>query len=133
MLSHEQLELRATFRRFAEREIAPNAAEADERAEFPWKSFEAYRDLGFVSLGFPEAFGGDGGDTLTYALLVEEVARVCASSSLFVFISKLGDDADPPRWQPGAPGARRSRGSRRGSCRRATACRSPTRAATSPA
>jgi alkylation response protein AidB-like acyl-CoA dehydrogenase len=89
MLSAEQLELRETFRRFAEREIAPNAAEADERSEYPWKSFEAYRDSGFVRLGFPEEHGGDGADSVTYALLVEEVARVCGSSSLFVIISKL--------------------------------------------
>jgi alkylation response protein AidB-like acyl-CoA dehydrogenase len=89
MLSPEHHELRATFRRFAENEIAPHAAEADERSEYPWKSFAAYRDSGFVSLGFPEAFGGDGADTLTFALLVEEVARVCGSSSLFVIISKL--------------------------------------------
>jgi alkylation response protein AidB-like acyl-CoA dehydrogenase len=89
MLSPEQHELRATFRRFAENEIAPHAAEADERSEYPWKSFAAYRDSGFVSLGFPEEFGGDGADTLTFALLVEEVARVCGSSSLFVIISKL--------------------------------------------
>jgi alkylation response protein AidB-like acyl-CoA dehydrogenase len=89
VLSEEQLELRDTFRRFAEREIEPHAAEADERAEYPWKSFEAYRNSGFVRLGYPEEFGGDGADTLTFALLVEEVARVCASSSLFVIISKL--------------------------------------------
>jgi alkylation response protein AidB-like acyl-CoA dehydrogenase len=89
VLSPEQLELRETFRRFAEREIAPNAAEADDRSEYPWKSFEAYRDSGFVRLGFPEEHGGDGADSVTYALLVEEVARVCGSSSLFVIISKL--------------------------------------------
>jgi alkylation response protein AidB-like acyl-CoA dehydrogenase len=100
MLSDEQLELRATFRRFAEREIAPNAAEADERSEYPWKSFAAYRDSGFVSLGFPEEHGGDGADTLTYALLVEEVARVCGSSSLFVIISKL---ATTPILRGGSP------------------------------
>jgi len=89
VLSEEQLELRDTFRRFAEREIEPHAAEADERAEYPWKSFEAYRNSGFVRLGYPEEFGGDGADTSTFALLVEEVARVCGSSSLFVIISKL--------------------------------------------
>jgi alkylation response protein AidB-like acyl-CoA dehydrogenase len=89
MLSPEQQELRETFRRFAEREIAPHAAEADERAEYPWKSFEAYRDSGFVRLGFPVEYGGDGADSVTYALLIEEVARVCGSSSLFVIISKL--------------------------------------------
>jgi alkylation response protein AidB-like acyl-CoA dehydrogenase len=89
MLSEEQHELRATFRRFAEREIAPHAAEADERSQYPSASFAAYRDSGFVRLGYPEAHGGDGADTLTYALFVEEVARVCAASSLFVVISKL--------------------------------------------
>jgi alkylation response protein AidB-like acyl-CoA dehydrogenase len=89
VLSEEQHELRDTFRRFAEREIEPHAAEADERAEYPWKSFEAYRNSGFVRIGYPEEFGGEGADTLTFALLVEEVARVCGSSSLFVIISKL--------------------------------------------
>jgi alkylation response protein AidB-like acyl-CoA dehydrogenase len=89
MLTDEQLELRATFRRFAEREIAPHAAEADERSEYPWKSFAAYRDSGFVALAYPEEYGGDGADTVTYAMFVEEMARVCASSALFVIISKL--------------------------------------------
>lgn len=89
MLSDTQLELRESFRRFAEREILPHAAETDERAEFPWKSFEAYRDCGFVRLGFPVEYGGDGADAVTYAMFVEEVARVCGSSSLFVMISKL--------------------------------------------
>ncbi|MEX1009489.1 MAG: acyl-CoA dehydrogenase family protein [Acidimicrobiia bacterium] len=100
MLTPEQLELRDTFRRFAEREIAPNAAEADERAEYPWASFAAYRDSGFVRLGFPEEHGGDGAGTLTYALFVEEVARVCGSSSLFVIISKL---AMTPILMAGSP------------------------------
>src|SRR5262245_3138270 len=89
MLTPEQEELRETFRRFAEREIAPHAAEADERAEYPWKSFEAFRSSGFVRLPYPEEFSGDGADTVTYALMVEEIARVCASSALFVIISRL--------------------------------------------
>src|SRR5260370_34186887 len=89
VLSPEHQELRAALRRFAEDEIAPYAAEADDQAEFPWKSFLAYRDSGFVRLPYPEAHGGDGGDTVAYALLVEEVARVCAASALFVIISRL--------------------------------------------
>ena len=104
MLSDEQLELRATFRRFAEREIAPHAAEADERSEYPWKSFAAYRDSGFVRSPIPEEYGGDGADTVTYAMLVEEMARVCASSALFVIISKARDDAGADVRQPGPPG-----------------------------
>ncbi len=88
-LSPEHEELRASLRRFAEDQLAPHAAEVDERAEFPWKSFEAYRDSGFIRIPYPVEHGGDGGDPLAYALLVEEVARVCASSSLFVIISRL--------------------------------------------
>jgi alkylation response protein AidB-like acyl-CoA dehydrogenase len=89
LLSTEHEELRGALRRFAEEQVAPHAAEVDERAEFPWKSFEAYRDSGFVRLPYPVEYGGDGGDMVAYALLVEEVARVCASSSLFVLISRL--------------------------------------------
>ena len=48
---------------------------------------------GSPGLAFPEAYGGQGGGVLAHAIAVEEVARVCASSSLFTFISKLGDDA----------------------------------------
>jgi len=85
----EYVELRASLRRLAETEIAPHAAEADEREEYPWASWEAWRAAGFAGLAFPEAYGGQGGGILAHALAVEEVARVCASSSLFTFISKL--------------------------------------------
>lgn len=90
LLTEEQQELKAALRRFADKEIAPQAAAADEREEYPWASFDAWRDSGFVRALYPEALGGEGGDTMTYALAVEEVARVCASSSLFVLISRLG-------------------------------------------
>lgn len=89
-LSPEQEELRAAVRRLAENEIAPHASEADEREEYPWASWSAWRDAGFCALPFPEVYGGHDGGILDHAIAVEEVARVCASSSLFVFISKLG-------------------------------------------
>jgi alkylation response protein AidB-like acyl-CoA dehydrogenase len=89
-LTDEHEEFRAAVRRFAEKEIAPNAAEADEKAEYPWRSFHAYRDSGMVRSIYPEEYGGDGGGSLVYALLIEEIARVCASSSLFALISRLG-------------------------------------------
>jgi alkylation response protein AidB-like acyl-CoA dehydrogenase len=88
-LADEHREFRASVRRMAERGIAPNAARADETAEYPWDSFAAYRDSGLVRAVYPERVGGEGGDTLTYAILVEEVARACAASSLFVLISRL--------------------------------------------
>ena len=88
-LTDEQLELRATFRRFAERELAPQATQVDAAGEYPSAGFAAHCDSGFVRLGYPEEHGGDGADTLTFALFVEEVARACGSSSLFVIISRL--------------------------------------------
>lgn len=92
-LSSEHEELRKALRRFAEEEIAPHAARADAESVFPAASFAAYRDSGFVRLPYPEEYGGDGGDTVAYALLVEEVARVCGSSSLFVIIPRLAIEA----------------------------------------
>ncbi len=89
-LDDEHEALRASVRRLAEAEIAPNAAAADEREEYPWASWEAWRAAGFTGLAFPEEFGGQGAGVLAHAIAVEEVARVCASSSLFTFISKLG-------------------------------------------
>jgi alkylation response protein AidB-like acyl-CoA dehydrogenase len=88
-LSAEFEELRRSVRRLAEARIAPNAAVADEREEYPWPSWDAWRDAGFAGLPFPVEYGGQGGGTLAHAISVEEVARVCASSSLFTFISKL--------------------------------------------
>jgi alkylation response protein AidB-like acyl-CoA dehydrogenase len=76
-------------RRLAEDKIAPNAARADEEQEYPWDSWNAWRAAGFAGLAFPEDLGGQGGGFLAHAICVEEVARVCASSSLFTFISKL--------------------------------------------
>jgi alkylation response protein AidB-like acyl-CoA dehydrogenase len=89
-LSKEYEALRQSVRRLAEERIAPNAAAADEREEYPAASWAAWRDSGFPGLAFPEEYGGQGGGTLAHAIAVEEVARVCASSSLFTFISKLG-------------------------------------------
>jgi alkylation response protein AidB-like acyl-CoA dehydrogenase len=89
-LTDEFNELRDSVRRLAEDKIAPNAVAADENEEYPWASWEAWRGAGFAGLAFPEEYGGQGGGFLAHALCVEEVARVCASSSLFTFISKLG-------------------------------------------
>jgi alkylation response protein AidB-like acyl-CoA dehydrogenase len=89
-LPGEYEELRQSVRRLAEERIAPHAAAADAAAEFPWKSWEAWREAGFAGLAFPAEYGGQGGGVLAHAVAVEEVARVCASSALFAFISRLG-------------------------------------------
>jgi alkylation response protein AidB-like acyl-CoA dehydrogenase len=89
-LPDEYEDLRASLRRLAEDEIEPHAAAADEHEQFPQASWDAWQRAGFAGLAFPEAVGGQGAGILAHAIAVEEVARVCGSSSLFTFISKLG-------------------------------------------
>ena len=82
--------LRAAVRELAEDKIAPRAAEIDETGEFPWDVYEALRANEFHAIHIPERFGGQGGDALAACLVIEEVARVCASSSLIPAVNKLG-------------------------------------------
>jgi alkylation response protein AidB-like acyl-CoA dehydrogenase len=89
-LTDVQREFQATLRTFCEEKVAPHAAEVDRNAEFPWKSFEACREMELPALGIPEAYGGAGADMVTQAIAAEELARVCASTSLTILISKLG-------------------------------------------
>jgi len=89
-LTDVQREFRQTMRRFCEERIAPHAAEADRTASFPRASFEACVELELPSLGIPAAYGGAGADTVTQAIMAEEIARVCASTSVTMLISKLG-------------------------------------------
>jgi len=89
MITEEHRMLRESVRAWAEKEIAPNAAAADRDAAFPQASWDAYVASGFVGMQFPEAYGGQGADGISNAILVEEMARVCASSALFALISKL--------------------------------------------
>ncbi|MGC8465578.1 MAG: acyl-CoA dehydrogenase family protein [Acidimicrobiales bacterium] len=89
-LSPEQKDYRAVLRAFAEDKIGPNAARTDEEASFPWDSFRSCVAMELPALGLPQAFGGSGADHVTQAIMVEELARVCASTSLTMLISKLG-------------------------------------------
>ncbi len=90
MLTEEHHELRAAVRRWAERDVAPHAAEADRSSTFPRASWESYVEHGWVRMLYPAEYGGDGADSVSGAILVEEIARVCASSSLFSLVGKLG-------------------------------------------
>ena len=90
LLTDEQREFRAVLRRFSEDKIAPRAAEVDERAEFPWDNFRDCVAMELPSLGVPAEYGGAGADHVTQAIMVEELSRVCASTSLMMLISKLG-------------------------------------------
>ncbi|MGK2958832.1 MAG: acyl-CoA dehydrogenase family protein [Acidimicrobiales bacterium] len=89
-LSDEQRAFRESLRRFCEDQIAPKAAEVDRLGEYPWDNFHACVEMGLTGLGIPEAYGGAGADHVTQAIMAEELARVCASTSLIVLISKLG-------------------------------------------
>ena len=88
-LTEDQPQFRQTLRRFAEEQIGPHAAEADRTASFPWESFEACRKMDLMGLGLPQADGGSGADTVTQAIAIEELARVCTTTSGTVAISKL--------------------------------------------
>ena len=80
---------RAAVREVCDDKVAPYAAEVDERAEFPWAGFEALRAGDFHAPHVPEAYGGVGADALATVIVIEEVARACASTSLIPAVNKL--------------------------------------------
>ena len=89
-LTDDQKRFRAALRRLCEERIAPHAATIDREGAYPWDSFKACVDMELPALGLPTEYSGAGADHVTQAIMVEELARVCASTSLTVLISKLG-------------------------------------------
>lgn len=81
-LTKEQQMIRDMVRQFAEAEIAPYARELDQRHEFRKESFKKMGELGLLGIPFPEKYGGSGGDTVSYALAVEEIGRACGGTGL---------------------------------------------------
>lgn len=81
-LTEEHHMMRRMVRDFAEKEIAPKAAEIDRTCEFPVDTFRKLGNLGLLGIPYPEEWGGAGADYLSYAIAVEEVARVCGSTAL---------------------------------------------------
>lgn len=81
-LTSEQRMTRDMVRDFAEQEIAPKAQEVDKEARFPEETFKKMGKLGLLGIPFPEKYGGSGGDTIAYALAVEEVGKACGSTGL---------------------------------------------------
>ncbi len=77
--SDEQRLLRETVRDFARQEVAPVAAELDRTKSFPYELVAQMGELGLMGIPFPQEYGGGGADTLSYALAVEELARVDSS------------------------------------------------------
>jgi len=88
--SEDHEELRAAVRAVAEGKIAPYAAEVDDKAMFPQAALEALVASDFHAPHIGEEYGGVGADALATCIVIEEVARVCASSSLIPAVNKLG-------------------------------------------
>jgi alkylation response protein AidB-like acyl-CoA dehydrogenase len=89
-LTEEQQLLRKSVRELADNKIAPRAAEVDQTAEFPHDVYQELVRAGFHAVHIPEAYGGAGADAISSCIVVEEVARACASSSLIPAVNKLG-------------------------------------------
>ncbi len=89
-LTSEQRQFRDMMRSFVDDRVAPHAAQYDRDQEFPWKSYDACRELELPSLGIPTQYGGAGADMVTQAIMAEEIARGCASTAVTILISKLG-------------------------------------------
>ena len=83
-LSNEQLMLRKMYREFAENEVKPLAEEIDEEERFPMETVEKMAKLGMMGIYFPREYGGAGGDVLSYAMCVEELAKVCGTTAVIV-------------------------------------------------
>lgn len=81
-LTEEQAMIRNLIRDFAEAEVAPGADERDRTGEFPKDIFDKLAKLGIMGLPFPEQYGGGGADTISFAIAVEELSRVCGSTGI---------------------------------------------------
>jgi alkylation response protein AidB-like acyl-CoA dehydrogenase len=108
LADHHRL-LRDTVRDFAQREIAPVAEELDRTKTFPYDLVKRLGELDLMGIPFPEKYGGAGGDSLAYALAVEELARVdssvaitlCAHTSLGTQpLYLFGSEEQKQQWLP---------------------------------
>ena len=115
-LSDEQRLLRDTVRDFARSEVAPVAEELDRTKAFPYELVAKLGELGLMGIPFPEEYGGGGSDTLSYAIAVEELARIdssvaitmCAHTSLGTMpIHLWGTDEQKSEWLPDLCSGRR--------------------------
>src|SRR5947207_14192668 len=96
LTTDEQEEFRLAVRQMCEDKVAPGAAEADEKAQYPWHAHQAFSAMGLMGLTFPEDCGGSGADHVTWAVCIEEIARVDAAASL---IPAIRDVAMTPRMR----------------------------------
>src|SRR6188768_34198 len=89
-LSEEHQAIREAVRSLADAKIAPYAADVDEDARYPQEAADALLAADFHAPHVPEEYGGAGADALMTVIVIEEIARACASSSLIPAVNKLG-------------------------------------------
>ena len=85
-LTEQQKMIRNMVQEFAEKEIAPVAAELDKKEEYPTKTLEKMAKLGLLGAIIPTEYGGAGLDTVSYTTIVEEISRKCASTGVITSV-----------------------------------------------
>lgn len=85
-LNEQQKMIQKMVKEFAEKEVAPIAAELDKKGEYPTKTLEKMAKLGFLGAIVPTEYGGAGLDTISYATIVEEISRKCASTGVITSV-----------------------------------------------
>ena len=89
-LTEEQQMLKDTVARIAKEQIAPGAEKRDEEAKFPWDMVEVLRENALFGADFPEKYGGSEMGLFSLCLIIEEIAKVCASTSIILLVHELG-------------------------------------------
>jgi len=107
LLADKHIAVRRNVRTFCERELRPIAAAVDQEARFPWEIVEKMAALGYFGIQVPRSLGGAGLDTVSYAIIIEEISRVCAALGLCVTVHNsvavyplmaFGTDGQKERW-----------------------------------
>lgn len=89
-LNEEQRIILTTVRKIAKDHIRPRAAEIDEKEEFPWPTLDLFVENGILTPLLPEAYGGIGASYLLFSMIIEEIAKACASSALILIAQADG-------------------------------------------
>lgn len=85
-LNDQQKMIQKMVREFAEKEVAPIAAELDKKGEYPTKTLEKMAKLGLLGIIVPKEYGGAGLDTISYSIIIEEISRKCASTGVITSV-----------------------------------------------
>lgn len=107
LLTDKRRSVRHSVRALCERELRPIAAEIDQEARFPWEVMEKMAALGYFGIQVPAQLGGAGLDSISYAIIIEEISRVCGAMGLCIAVHNsvavypimaFGSDSQKDRW-----------------------------------